>query len=177
MMRSESTRALGQPRLTKPIFGGVAGIGETLAVVDGMFLPRRWIDLHFRMVHSFKPVWKPPFISTLAPEDRCPVNGLAMKEGVPRYATAASCCDVVDGWRERRYEGGILIDVQTDRIVTEDLSMPHSPRLNARVLWVLDSGRGYLCRVEEKSGKTERVAFCPGFARKPSFWRRHALSP
>src|SRR5215831_18396117 len=61
-----------------------------------------------------------------------------MKEGVPRYATAASCCDVVDGWRERRYEGGILIDVQTDRIVTEDLSMPHSPRLNARVLWVLD---------------------------------------
>src|SRR5262249_10606825 len=71
--------------------------------------------------------------------------------------------------------GGILIDVQTDRIVTEDLSMPHSPRLNARVLWVLDSGRGYLCRVEEKSGKTERVAFCPGFAREPSFWRRHAL--
>ena len=127
------------------------------------------------MVHSFKPVWKPPFISTLAPEDRCPVNGLAMKEGVPRYATAASCCDVVDGWRERRYEGGILIDVQTDRIVTEDLSMPHSPRLNARVLWVLDSGRGYLCRVEEKSGKTERVAFCPGFAREPSFWRGHAL--
>jgi uncharacterized protein (TIGR03032 family) len=127
------------------------------------------------MVHSFKPVWKPPFISTLAPEDRCPVNGLAMKEGVPRYGTAASCCDVVDGWRERRYEGGILIDVQTDRIVTEDLSMPHSPRLNARVLWVLDSGRGYLCRVEEKSGKTERVAFCPGFAREPSFWRGHAL--
>ena len=92
-----------------------------------------------------------------------------MKEGVRRYATAGSCCDVVDGWRERRYEGGILIDVQTDRIVTEDLSMPHSPRLNARVLWVLDSGRGYLCRVEEKSGKTERVAFCPGFAREPSF--------
>src|SRR5262249_36052441 len=59
--------------------------------------------------------------------------------------------------------------------VTEDLSMPHSPRLNARVLWVLDSGRGYLCRVEEKSGKTERVAFCPGFAREPSFWRGHAL--
>jgi len=42
------------------------------------------------MVHSFKPVWKPPFISTLAPEDRCPLDGLAMKEGMPRYATAAS---------------------------------------------------------------------------------------
>jgi hypothetical protein len=27
-----------------------------------------------------------------------------------------------------------LIDVQIDRVVTEDLSMPHSPRLNAGVL-------------------------------------------
>ncbi len=127
------------------------------------------------VVHSFKPVWKPPFISKLAPEDRCHLNGLAMKEGRPKYVTAVSRCEVVDGWRERRHEGGILIDVDTDRIVTEDLSMPHSPRLNACVLWVLDSGRGYLCRVDEKSGKTERVAFCPGFARGLSFWRGHAL--
>ena len=53
--------------------------------------------------------------------------------------------------------------------------MPHSPRLNAGTLWVLDSGRGYLCRVDEKSGKAERVTFCPGFARGLSFWRGHAL--
>ena len=64
----------------------------------------------------------------------------------PKFVTAVSRCDVVDGWRERRHEGGILIDVATDRIVTEDLSMPHSPRVNAGTLWVLDSGRGYLCR-------------------------------
>ena len=30
------------------------------------------------VVHSFKPVWRPPFISRLAPEDRCHLNGLAM---------------------------------------------------------------------------------------------------
>ena len=29
--------------------------------------------------HSFKPIWKPAFISKLAPEDRCHLNGLAMK--------------------------------------------------------------------------------------------------
>lgn len=29
--------------------------------------------------------------------------------------------------------------------------MPHSPRLNAGTLWVLDSGRGYLCRVDDAS--------------------------
>ena len=31
--------------------------------------------------HSFKAVWKPKFISKLAPEDRCHLNGLAMKDG------------------------------------------------------------------------------------------------
>jgi uncharacterized protein (TIGR03032 family) len=126
-------------------------------------------------VHSFKPVWKPRFISRLAPEDRCHLNGLAMKDGAPKYVTAVSRCDVVDGWRERRHEGGILIDVETDRIVTEDLSMPHSPRVNAGTLWVLDSGRGYLCQVNTDSGKAEQVAFCPGFARGLSFWRGYAL--
>ena len=126
-------------------------------------------------VHSFKPLWKPRFISRLAPEDRCHLNGLAMQNGAPKYVTAVSRCDVVDGWRERRHEGGILIDVESDRIVTEDLSMPHSPRLNAGVLWVLDSGRGDLCRVDPKTGKREKVAFCPGFARGLSFWRGYAL--
>jgi uncharacterized protein (TIGR03032 family) len=79
--------------------------------------------------NSFKPIWKPPFISKLAAEDRCHMNGLAMHEGKPRYVTAVSRSDVVTGWRARRHEGGVLIDVQTNRIVTDQLSMPHSPRV------------------------------------------------
>lgn len=129
----------------------------------------------FDPVHSFKPLWKPSFITKLAPEDRCHLNGLAMRDGQPRYVTAVSRSDVVDGWRERREEGGIVLDVETDRIVTEDLSMPHSPRLANGRLWVLDSGRGYLCRVDAANGKIERVAFCPGFLRGLSFWRHFAL--
>jgi len=35
-------------------------------------------------VHSFKPLWKPRFISKLAPEDRCHLNGLAMKDSAPK---------------------------------------------------------------------------------------------
>ena len=34
---------------------------------------------------SFKPLWRPPFITKLAPEDRCHLNGLAMDSGRPRY--------------------------------------------------------------------------------------------
>ncbi len=51
---------------------------------------------------SFTPLWRPPFLSKLAAEDRCHLNGLALAEGRPRYATAVSTSDVVDGWRDRR---------------------------------------------------------------------------
>ncbi len=34
--------------------------------------------------HGFRVFWKPPFISKLAAEDRCHLNGLAMKDGAPR---------------------------------------------------------------------------------------------
>ncbi len=124
--------------------------------------------------HSFKPLWKPKHISRLAPEDRCHLNGLAMDKGKPRYVTAVSRSDVVDGWRERRGQGGVVIDVTDDRVVSDDLSMPHSPRLANDALWVLDSGRGNLCRVDQTTGRREPVAFCPGFMRGLSFWRHFA---
>lgn len=116
--------------------------------------------------HSFRPLWKPPFISRLAPEDRCHLNGLAMADGAPRYVTAVSRSDVVDGWRERRQEGGLLIDVTSNAIVTDQLSMPHSPRIagDGSVV-LLDSGWGRICRVDPASGARQTIAFCPGFLR------------
>ncbi|SFM95294.1 TIGR03032 family protein, partial [Nitrosomonas communis] len=45
-------------------------------------------------MHSFKPLWHPSFISKLAAEDRCHLNGLAMKDGQPAYVTAVSQSDV-----------------------------------------------------------------------------------
>lgn len=125
--------------------------------------------------HSFKPIWKPGFISKLAPEDRCHLNGLAMEEGVPRYVTAVSRSDVITGWRERRHEGGVLIDVQTDRIVTDALSMPHSPRIVGHRVYVLDSGRGRIVRLDPVTGDKVDVAFCPGFLRGLSVVEGHAI--
>jgi uncharacterized protein (TIGR03032 family) len=126
-------------------------------------------------VHGFQPIWKPTFISRLAAEDRCHLNGLAMEDDVPRYVTAVSRSDVLTGWRNRRHEGGVIIDVRNDRVVTDQLSMPHSPRIHDGELWALDSGRGYLIRVDRETGATENVAFCPGFLRGLSFHGRYAL--
>ncbi len=117
------------------------------------------------MTHAFKPLWKPPFISKLAAEDRCHLNGLAMENGKARYVTACSTTDAVEGWREHRHDGGVLIDVSRDRVLVEGLSMPHSPRVHNGSAWLLNSGTGYLCRVDVDNGCRENVAFCPGFLR------------
>lgn len=127
------------------------------------------------VTHSFKPVWKPPFISRLAPEDRCHLNGLAMHEGAARYVTAVCRSDIVTGWRDRRAEGGCIVDVQTNEIVTDRLSMPHSPRVHDGRLWVLNSGRGELATVDPHTGETETVAFLPGFLRGLAFHGRFAF--
>ena len=116
-------------------------------------------------VHSFKPIWKPPFISKLAPEDRCHLNGLAMKDGAPKYVTAVCRSDSVDGWRDRRRDGGVVIDVETDEIVCEGLSMPHSPRWHNGKLWVLNAGTGYLGWVDFETRQFVPFTFCPGFLR------------
>jgi uncharacterized protein (TIGR03032 family) len=128
------------------------------------------------LTHSFKPIWKPPFISRLAPEDRCHMNGLAMDKGQPRFVTAVSRSDILGGWRERRHEGGVLIEVETNRIVTDQLSMPHSPRVAADgTLYALDSGRGRIIRVDPASGAKTDLAFCPGFLRGLAIHHGHAI--
>jgi uncharacterized protein (TIGR03032 family) len=115
--------------------------------------------------HSFRPVWKPPFISRLAAEDRCHLNGLAMRDGAPAFVTAVSTTDVHEGWREHRREGGVILDVASGGTVTRGLSMPHSPRWHRGRLYVLNSGKGEFGVVDLASGTFQPICFCPGYAR------------
>jgi uncharacterized protein (TIGR03032 family) len=124
---------------------------------------------------AFRPLWRPPFISALVPEDRCHLNGLAMDNGVPAYVTAISASDVQDGWRDRRRDGGVVVHVASSEIVARGLSMPHSPRLHQGRLWVLNSGKGELGVVDPANGKFEPVAFLPGYARGLAFFGRYAV--
>ena len=96
------------------------------------------------------------------------VPAISFAGGVPRYVTAVSRSDTIDGWRDRRASGGVVIDVQSGQVVCEGLSMPHSPRLFDGRLWVLSSGTGELGQVvfdEAGQGRFEPRAFCPGFVR------------
>lgn len=115
--------------------------------------------------HSFIPLWKPPFISELAPEDRCHLNGMALdpETQCPKYVTLVSQSDTPMGWRCCREASGAVFDIDTDEVIISGLSMPHSPRIHNRKLWVLNSGEGYLGYIDE--GGFKKVAFCLGFAR------------
>ena len=136
--------AQGQPIFVNTLFGCLATVSER---------------------QNFCPLWRPPFLSKLAAEDRCHLNGLAMNDRVPQYVTACGQSDVADGWRDQRASGGCVIDVVRNQVVARGLSMPHSPRLVGERLWLLDSGSGYFGYLDPARGQFERVAFCPGYAR------------
>lgn len=143
-------------------------IGVTAEGVS-VFISSKFSCLARPTERGFAALWKPKFVSKLAPEDRCHLNGLAMDWGVARYASACASSDVVNGWHENRVGRGLVIDVETGEAALDGLTMPHSPRLRDGALWVLDSGTGELRR-----GK-ETVTFLPGFARGLDFIGRFAL--
>jgi uncharacterized protein (TIGR03032 family) len=146
--------AAGRPLFVATLFGCLATTSET---------------------HSFTPIWRPPFISKLAAEDRCHLNGLAMRDGAPAYVSALAATDVADSWREHRRDGGVVVDATTNETVCSGLSMPHSPRLHDGTLYVLNSGTGYFGRIDPQRKTFEPIAFCPGYLRGLAFAGRFAV--
>lgn len=116
-------------------------------------------------VNSFVPRWAPPFITELLPDDRCHLNGLCVVDDEPRYVTALGETDEPGGWRARKADGGVLIDVPSGETLLRGLSMPHSPRWHDGRLWLLESGRGALSVADLDAGTWETVVELPGFTR------------
>jgi uncharacterized protein (TIGR03032 family) len=119
--------------------------------------------------HSFVPRWAPRFITSLAPEDRCHLNGLAVREDRVAYVTALGHTDEPAGWRSRKADGGVLIDATSGEVAIGGLSMPHSPRWHQDRLWLLESGKGALCVADPGAGSVQVVAELPGFTRGLAF--------
>lgn len=114
---------------------------------------------------SFNPLWRPKFISKLAAEDRCHLNGMAMRDGRPAFVTAVSRSDVADGWREHRRGGGVVIDIASNEIIASGLSMPHAPRWRDGRIFLVNAGTGEFGTVDPESGEFTPITFCPGFLR------------
>jgi uncharacterized protein (TIGR03032 family) len=125
--------------------------------------------------NSFVPRWRPPFVTGLAAEDRCHLNGMALVDGRPAYVTALGQTDAARGWRENKRKGGVLLSVPDGEVITKSLSMPHSPRWYRGNLLLLESGTGTLGVVDLPTGRYEPVAELPGFTRGLDFCDRYAF--
>jgi uncharacterized protein (TIGR03032 family) len=125
--------------------------------------------------HSFVPRWRPPWVSGYSVDDRCHLNGLAIVDQRPRYVTALAQTDSAEGWRSKRGDGGVLFNLETERVQIDGLSMPHSPRWYRGRLWFLESGTGSLCFCSPDDNNWQRLAQLPGFTRGLDFFGRYAF--
>ncbi len=123
--------------------------------------------------HSFVPIWKPHFITALTAEDRCHLNGMALERGRPRYVTAVAATNKQGQWREHKNNSGLIIDVTTNQIIYQGLTMPHSPRIYEGDLWVLSSGTGELGVVNSLG--FQPMIYLPGFLRGLAFHGPYAF--
>ena len=119
--------------------------------------------------YSFRPRWKPHFISELRPEDRCHLNGMTLRDGKPAYVTTFSKFDSPGMWRAGDKFDGTLMDVASNDILVDGLAMPHSPRWYRGRLYFCNSGLGQLCAYDPATGGVEVLAELPGFTRGMDF--------
>ena len=115
--------------------------------------------------YNFTPYWKPWFVDKIVSEDRCHLNGMAMQDGLPKYATAFNTGNSMQSWREDITSTGVIMDVTTNEIVVEGLAMPHSPRIYNGELYCLLSATGELIKVNPQNGTHETIIQLDGFVR------------
>ena len=154
--------------LELPTHTGMLDLHICLMVKKMIFLqltPCSLVYLNFHLSIVFNPFGNLLFISELEPEDRCHLNGMALKNGTPKFVTALSKTNTPFSWRENITKGGVLIDVETNDIILENLPMPHSPRIINNELFVLLSASGQIIKVDAEKHSYDVVAQAPGILR------------
>lgn len=124
---------------------------------------------NFHPDHSFVPRWQPHFVSALVAEDRCHLNGMAMRDGLPAYVTTFGKFDRPRAWREWAEFDGTLMEVAGNRVLLDGLVMPHSPRWHRGELYFCESGRGLVRALDPVNGSMRTVVALPGFTRGLAF--------
>ena len=149
----------------------MAWAGDELWIVNTLFSCLCTLHPHY----SFVPRWQPPFITSLAPEDRCHLNGLALVDGQPKYVTAMAETDTPgrlaapesrDGMSDRCSFGR---DGHPRVCHAAFAARAPGPRL------AVGFGRGALVRVCPTTGRADTVARFPGYTRGLAIWGKLAF--
>ena len=146
----------------------IGGDGRLYAV-NTLFSCISVIDDQF----NFTPYWSPPFIDKLASEDRCHLNGMAMQDGLPAYASMFGQGNSTRSWTSSPATTGTIYHIPTGETVAHDLAMPNSPRLFDCQLYVLLSATGELSKIDLDTGHAEAIVRLDGFVRGMSICGDH----
>jgi uncharacterized protein (TIGR03032 family) len=149
----------------------LAWAGPELWVVNTRFSCLGTLD----PANGVVPRWRPPFVTALAAEDRCHLNGMALVDSRPAYVTALGRTDTACGWRECKRIGGVLLTVPGGEVVAAGLCMPHSPRWYCGTVLLLESGTGTLGAVDRCRGRYDPIAALPGFTRGLDVYDHYAF--
>lgn len=113
----------------------------------------------------FVPVWQPDFITELAPEDRCHLNGLIVENKQPSYVTFFEETNEPAGWRKTAIDTGVLYDCQKQEVMLDKLSMPHSPAKVGDLIFFLQSAIGEVMKYNLKTKELTTVIKLNSFLR------------
>lgn len=125
--------------------------------------------------YNFTPIWKPPFIDKIQQGDLCHLNGMVIKDGVPKYTTALGMTNTPGAWRENIVDGGVLMDVESNEIILDGLAMPHSPKMYNGDLYLLTSANGEFIKVDVQNKTYEVIKKFEGFCRGLSIYKDYAF--
>jgi hypothetical protein len=129
-MHPDQFDAVFSPRLS--FYTGACAVHDMAIVADGLLVSNTLFSAVSRVDgrYNFDPVWKPPFITQILPEDCCHLNGIAVEGAQLRYVTTFGQFDSPRGWRTGTLDAGLVLDVEADgRALCQGLCLPHSPRL------------------------------------------------
>ena len=115
--------------------------------------------------YNFTPFWSPPQINKITSEDKCHLNGMAMHNGEPKYATAFNDGNTPQSWRDKITETGVIYNIEKNKIIANGLAMPHTPRIYNGELYVLLSATGELVKINKENGTYDVVVKIGGFVR------------
>lgn len=147
------------------------GENETIFAVNTLFSCIVTLDSNY----NFTPYWKPKQINELLSEDRCHLNGMAMQNGKPKYASAFNEGNSAKSWKEEVTTSGVIYDIEKNEVIARNLPMPHSPKIYKDELYVLLSATGEFVKIDTESGKYDVIIKLDGFVRGLSFYKDFAF--
>jgi uncharacterized protein (TIGR03032 family) len=124
---------------------------------------------------SFELVWRPPFITKIAREDRCGLSGIGLFDQGRHCVTLWGNTDQPAAWRPNFNGGGCVMLLHDSSVFCEGLCLPSAPRWRDSELYLLNVGTAEFGKVDPVTRQFVPLCQCPGYPTGLAFVRNWAV--